>query len=97
MGAVIGILCEVLAQKTKGKFPLSGVGLGLAFVLRFPDALSMSMGTFFFWYFRRRYRDTSSLGYRVLVDNQETLCAGIIAGGSIIGMILILFETIVLK
>jgi hypothetical protein len=33
----------------------------------------------------------------VFVDNQETLCAGVIAGGSIMGIILIIMETLVLS
>lgn len=96
IGAVIGILCEVMTKRTKGKFPISGVGLGLAFVLRFTDSLSMALGALIFWYCGRKFKDKKSLGYRALVDNQETVCAGIIAGGSIIGIILILLENVVL-
>ena len=96
VGAFVGIACEVLSKKTNGKFPFSGVGLGLAFVLRFTDSLSMAMGALIFWVCRKKFKDPSSLGYRAFVDNQETLCAGVIAGGSIIGIILILLETVVL-
>jgi hypothetical protein len=39
-------------------------------------------------------KDVKSLGYRAFVKEQETLAAGVIAGGSIIGIILILFETL---
>jgi OPT family oligopeptide transporter len=95
-GAFIGILCEVLNKKTKGKFPISGVGLGLAFVLRFNDSLAMALGALIFWGCGKKFKDPKSLGYRAMVDNQETISAGIIAGGSIIGIILILLENVFL-
>lgn len=93
IGAVLGIVIEVLNKKTNGRFPLSGVGLGLGFVLRFTDAWSMALGTLIFWLARKKFKDPASVGYRAFVDNQETLAAGVIAGGSIIGIILILLET----
>lgn len=96
VGAAVGILCEVLNIRTRGKFPISGVGLGLAFVLRFTDSLSMAIGALFFWLCRRKLKDPQSTASRIFVDNQETLCAGIIAGGSIIGILLILLENVVL-
>lgn len=97
VGALIGLVIEILNQRSKGTFPVSGVGLGLAFVLKFSDSLSMAMGALIFWLAAKYFTDKSSVGYRAFVDNQETLCAGAIAGGSIIGLVLILLETIVLK
>lgn len=94
IGALLGILFEYLTRKTHGKFPISAVPLGLACVLRFTDSLSMALGALFFWLARRKFKDKQSLGYRSFVENQETLSAGIIAGGSIIGIILILVETL---
>ena len=92
IGAVVGIILEFLNKRTKGRFPLSGVGLGLGFVLRFTDAWSMALGTLIFWAAGKTLKNKSSVAYRSLVDNQETLAAGIIAGGSIIGLIIILIE-----
>lgn len=94
VGAVLGIALEVLNQRSHGRFPISGVGLGLGFVLRFTDALSMALGTLVFWVASKKCTDKTKLGYRALVENQETTAAGIIAGGSIIGIILIIFETV---
>lgn len=92
IGAVLGIVIEILNKKMNGKFPLSGVGLGLGFVLRFADAWSMALGTLIFWAARKLCKNKEGVGYRAFVDNQETLAAGVIAGGSIIGIILILLE-----
>ncbi|MBX2988642.1 MAG: OPT/YSL family transporter [Bdellovibrionaceae bacterium] len=97
VGAVVGLVCEIAAKRTRGRFPISGIGLGLAFVLRFTDSFAMALGALIFWFARRQSKDPKSLTHRALVDNQETLCAGIIAGGSIIGIILILLENVVLK
>jgi hypothetical protein len=48
IGGLLGIIFEYLNIKQRGKFPLSAVGMGLAFVLRFSDAFSMFMGAFIF-------------------------------------------------
>jgi uncharacterized oligopeptide transporter (OPT) family protein len=97
IGAVLGIVFEFLNKRTRGKFPLSGVGMGLAFVLNFADCLSFFIGAFFFHAMSRRYKDPKSKAYRIWVENRETIAAGGIAGGSIIGIILILLETVFLK
>jgi OPT family oligopeptide transporter len=96
IGGIIGILCEYLNKRMNGKFPFSGVGLGLGFVLRFTDNLSMVIGALFFWLCRQNFKDEKSFGFRAFVKNQETFAAGVIAGGSIIGIILILLETVFL-
>lgn len=98
IGAMLGIVFEIANKRMKGKFPLSGVGMGLAFVLPFTDALAMSLGSFLFWWFERmsdQGGDKTSWRHRALVDNRETVCAGAIAGGSIIGIVLILLENVV--
>lgn len=96
IGAVIGIIMEFIDKRMKGKFPLSAVGLGLAFVLQFTNALSMALGALIFWLARQNLKDKKSTGYRVFVDNQETVCAGVIAGGSIIGIVLVVMENLFL-
>jgi hypothetical protein len=52
----------------------------------------MSVGALLFWFLGRKIKDPQSFGHRTFVENRETLCAGIIAGGAIIGIILILLE-----
>jgi len=96
LGGVLGVAMEWANLKMKGKFPISGVAFGLATVVQFPDVLSMSLGALFFWWMGRRMKEGTG-GHKVFVENRETLCAGIIAGGAIIGIILILLETAVLR
>ena len=93
IGAVLGIVLEILNQKTRGRFFLSGVGLGLGFVLRFSDAWLMAMGTLFFWICSKKCQRREGFGFRAFVENRETFAAGVIAGGSIIGIALILIES----
>jgi putative OPT family oligopeptide transporter len=97
VGAVLGVVIELLGQRTKGRFPLSGVAFGLGFILRFNDSLAMGLGALIFWLASRSSRDERSFVHRVFVRDRETLCAGIIAGGSLAGIAVILLETLVLK
>jgi uncharacterized oligopeptide transporter (OPT) family protein len=84
---------ELLKKWTKNKFPLSSVGVGLAFVISFSTSLSMALGAILFWVLGRVYgKRPGSGGRRLWVENQETLCAGAIAGGAIIGIVIILVE-----
>jgi uncharacterized oligopeptide transporter (OPT) family protein len=97
IGGVLGIVIEMLNKRTRGRFPISAMGLGLAFVLKFSDCLAMALGAWFFWAMKRKYahRENGS-SRKIFCDNQETLCAGVIAGGSLIGILLILLENFVL-
>jgi putative OPT family oligopeptide transporter len=97
VGALLGILIEIAGQRTKGRFPLSGVAFGLGFILRFSDSLLMGLGALLFWLAGRLSKDEKSSFNRAFVQDRETLCAGIIAGGSLAGITLILLETLVLR
>ena len=70
-----------------------GVGLGLGVILKFTDSLSMALGALLFWFAQYKAKKTNKSHYKQIVDNQEVISAGIIAGGSIIGIVLILIET----
>jgi uncharacterized oligopeptide transporter (OPT) family protein len=97
IGGIAGIIIEYLNKKTRGRFPVSAMGLGLSFVLKFSDCWAMATGSLLFWLLGRRLKDSDGTAAKVFVDNQETSCAGVIAGGSIMGIILIILETLVLK
>jgi OPT family oligopeptide transporter len=114
VGALLGIAMEVSKQVTRNKFPLSAVGFGLAFVLRFTDIWTMFLGSFLFWLLSRRagswkaarppqkdepssYREPPPVvkkpWYVVGDDNHETICAGVIAGGALTGVVVTVIET----
>lgn len=95
-GAIFGIVLEGLKTATKGKFWLSGVGIGLAFVIPFSTCLAMFLGAFFFWVASKRFTDDKSWGKRIIVDNLEPICAGVIAGGALTGILVIILENFVI-
>ncbi len=91
IGAVAGVGCEIVRIATKNRFALSAVGMGLAFVLPFYTSFSMFLGALIFWIAARRITKDSPW-YRRIVLNTETICAGVIAGGAIMGIIVALVE-----
>ncbi len=96
VGALAGIVMEAIKVATKGKFWLSAVGIGLAFVIPWSTCWAMFLGSFIFWLADRNLKDDLSLAKRVLVDNLEPTCAGFIAGGALMGIAVIIIEVLVL-
>jgi uncharacterized oligopeptide transporter (OPT) family protein len=96
IGAVLGIALEWIRIKTKGKFWLSGVGIGLAFVIPFNTCFAMFLGSLIFWLCKKYMQNENNLSYRVMVQNLEPVCAGVIAGGAITGIAVTIIETFVL-
>ncbi len=86
IGAIVGLVLEVIKIRSKNRFPLSAVGIGLAFVIPFTTCFAMFMGAFIFWVLGRIYRNPESKGWKLWVDNQEPIAAGVIAGAALIGI-----------
>jgi uncharacterized oligopeptide transporter (OPT) family protein len=97
IGGTLGIVLEALNRFRKRGFPISPVAVGLAAVVPFPSSLYMSMGALLFWTLGRTLRDPASSGHKIWVENRETLCAGIIAGGGLLGTIIAALENTVLR
>ncbi|MCC6872795.1 MAG: OPT/YSL family transporter, partial [Sandaracinaceae bacterium] len=97
-GAILGIVLEAIKVASKNRFWLRGVGIGLAFVISFNTSLAMFLGSFFFWVMHLAFekKAKASFGRRVFVDNVEVLCAGVIAGGALTGIVVIILENFVL-
>jgi putative OPT family oligopeptide transporter len=96
IGAVLGLVLEGVRQATKGRFWLSGVGIGLATVILFNTCFAMFLGASFFWVAERIWSKKESAGHRIIVQNQEPICAGVIAGGALMGITVILIENFAL-
>jgi uncharacterized oligopeptide transporter (OPT) family protein len=94
VGAVLGVAIEIVGRRSRGRFPISGVALGLGFVIQFHDILAMALGAGLLELAARRKSPPTSVVHRTFVEGRESLCGGIIAGGSIIGIILIIVETL---
>ena len=95
IGAGLGLLMEVTKVVSKGKFKLSAVGIALAFVIPFQICLAMFMGALIFWVLDKWSRPDSRMR-TLVVENQEPLCAGVIAGASLMGIAVMAFEVFVL-
>ncbi len=95
IGALVGLILEAARVLTNGKFWLSGVALGLAFVIPFNTCLAMFLGGLFFWIAEVSFKKEESWGNRVLVKNMEPICAGIIAGGALTGILVVILENFV--
>ena len=94
-GLIIGIVMETTKIKTKGSFWLSAVAMGLATVIPFNTCFAMFLGSFIFWVFGKIYANKDGFGKKVMVENMEPVCAGVIAGGAIMGIVVIVLETFV--
>jgi uncharacterized oligopeptide transporter (OPT) family protein len=81
------LVMEVLRIRTRNRFPLSPLAIGLGVVVPPDSTLMMFAGALFFWYAARVYGERrESMGYRLWVDSQEPICAGLIAGAALIGI-----------
>ncbi|MGB2985209.1 MAG: OPT family oligopeptide transporter [Phycisphaerae bacterium] len=96
IGAALGIVLEAIRMAAKGKFPLSAVGIGLAFVIPFQICLAMFFGSFIFWVIDKLWPKPKQRMNEVFVQNQESICAGIIAGAALIGVGVMAVELFVL-
>ncbi|MFZ4751076.1 MAG: OPT family oligopeptide transporter [Phycisphaerales bacterium] len=86
-GAIVALAFEVLRNATKGKFPLSAVGIGLGAVLPPESTVMMFTGACLFAFFENKYHKAiGSFGWKLWVDSKEAVCAGLIAGWALVGV-----------
>ena len=86
-GALIALVFEIARTTTKGKFPLSAVGIGLGIVLPPESTVMMFTGACIFSFFERQYHKAiGSFGWKLWVDSKEAVCAGLIAGWALLGV-----------
>ena len=85
--ALIGIVMELARIFTKGRFPLSAVAMGLAFVIDFGSCFAMFLGAFIFWLLgvERPTKEGEAPGF--WKSRHEPICAGIIAGAALMGIL----------
>lgn len=94
--ALVGITLEIARIATRGKFPLSPIGLGLAFVVDFNSSLAMFIGSLIFWLLGVGRVSDEEAANNFWVQNYEPICSGIIAGASLIGILDIIVTAFVL-
>ncbi len=95
-GAIAGIVMEVFKLTTRGRFPISAVGMGLAFVISFNTCLTMALGAFIFALVAKARKGWANPSDGTTVKNQEAICAGVIAGGALTAISMQIVEVFVL-
>jgi len=97
IGGILGIVLELVRIRAKGKFPITPVGIGLAFMIPFTICLSMFLGAFVFWLVARLYPRPEQRMNVVVVQNQESICSGLIAGTALMGVAVMVVEVFALS
>ncbi|HZW08604.1 MAG TPA: OPT/YSL family transporter [Phycisphaerales bacterium] len=87
VGSAVAIVGEIVRIASRNRVPISPVALGLGVVLPPESTVWMFMGSLVFWMASLRYaRRKESFGHRFWVDTREPICAGLIAGWSLMGI-----------
>ena len=86
-GIVVGLVLEAWRLMSRNRFPLSPVAMGLGFLIPFHTCFAMFAGSFVFWVVERWHAKHPSSARQVVVENQEPICAGLIAGGALMGVV----------
>jgi uncharacterized oligopeptide transporter (OPT) family protein len=86
IAALVTVIFEYLKIKSKDKFPLNSMSIGLGVVLPPDVCLCMFLGAWFFSVMRNRNKDPNTKGYRIWVEAEKPIAAGLIAGAALIGI-----------
>jgi uncharacterized oligopeptide transporter (OPT) family protein len=87
VASISALILEVLRIVSKNKLPLSPVAIGLAFVIDFKSSACMFAGALIFWLLGVERLKGPAAVNNIWVQNHEPICAGIVAGASIMGII----------
>lgn len=86
VASVSALVLEVWRIRSNNKLPLSPMAIGLAFVIDFKSVLCMFMGALIFWLLGVGRKSREGGVGNIWVDNHEPICAGLIAGTSLMGI-----------
>jgi uncharacterized oligopeptide transporter (OPT) family protein len=86
VAAVAAVTFEVLRIKTKGRFPISAVSVGLGVVLPPESCFAMWVGALIFWWQARKKLTPGSRAHDIWVEGCEPICAGLISGAALVGI-----------
>jgi OPT family oligopeptide transporter len=86
VAAVAALTFEILRVKTKGRFPISAVSVGLGVVLPPASCFMMWVGAMIFWWKGRQHTTPGTKGHDFWVEGMEPICAGLISGSALMGI-----------
>lgn len=97
VAALAGLVMEVLRIRTRGKFPLSPLAIGLGVVIPPNSTIAMFAGAAFFAYLGKKYGEAKDTpAHDLWVGAHEPICAGLIAGAALLGIADILVKVFLL-
>jgi OPT family oligopeptide transporter len=124
IAAVVAVVFEVARVKTKGRFPLSPLAIGLGVVIPPESTIAMTAGALFFDYMHRRHAPAPSstganatpvgvpahdpgtapsdatparsMAHALWVETREPICAGLVAGAALVGILDVLVRVFLL-
>ena len=86
LAAVAAVVFEVLRIRTRERFPVSAVSVGLGVVLPPESCLAMWMGALLFWWMGRKKPAPGTRAHDFWVEGCEPICAGLISGAALVGI-----------
>jgi OPT family oligopeptide transporter len=86
VAAVAALVFEVLRIRTKGRFPISAVSVGLGVILPPEYCIAMWVGALVFWWKGRSQPAPGTPAHTLWVEGCEPICAGLISGAALIGI-----------
>jgi uncharacterized oligopeptide transporter (OPT) family protein len=86
LAAVVALVFEVMRIKSRGRFPISAVSMGLGVVLPPEYTFTMWVGAMVFWWMGRKPMAEGSRARAIWVEGNEPICAGLISGAALIGI-----------
>ena len=86
VAAVLAVVFEVARIRTRNRFPLSAVSIGLGVVLPPESCLAMWVGAMVFWWQARKNPAPGTRAHAIWVEGYESVCAGLISGAALVGI-----------
>lgn len=86
VAAVAALVFEVLRIRSKGRFPISAVSVGLGVILPPEYCIAMWVGALVFWWKGRARPAPGTRAHTIWVEGCEPICAGLISGAALVGI-----------
>ncbi len=86
VAAVAALVFETLRIRSRNRFPLSAVSIGLGVILPPEYCFTMWVGAMGFWWLGRKHATPGTPGHARWVEGCEPVCAGLISGSALIGI-----------
>lgn len=97
LAAIAGLVMEVLRIRTRNRFPLSPLAIGLGVVLPPNSTIAMFAGALFFWLMERKHGEKKTTpSFQRWIGGREAICAGLIAGAALMGIADVLVKSFLL-